>query len=125
MADQRTLYERFAASADAHPGRTALETGGRVLGYAELRRLAEHTAARILGALGGRHPERVGVLANRTVAAYACYRAAPRLGAAAVPLGPEVAPARLTAIARAARLEVVLAEPAAAEHAVHTGFPCP
>ncbi|MER7188453.1 AMP-binding protein, partial [Streptomyces hyaluromycini] len=39
--------------------------------------------------------------------------------------GPEVAPARLTAIARAARLDAVLAEPAAADHAEQTGFPCP
>ncbi|AZQ36247.1 D-alanine--poly(phosphoribitol) ligase [Streptomyces cyaneochromogenes] len=122
MADERTLYERFAASADAHPGLTALETGGRVLSYAELRRLAEHTAARVLGALGGRRPERVGVLANRSVAAYASYLAAQRLGAAAVPLGPEVAPARLTSIARAAGLDAVLAEPEAADHA---DFRCP
>ncbi|MEV5841293.1 amino acid adenylation domain-containing protein [Streptomyces sp. NPDC051985] len=116
MADRRTLYERFAESAAAHPGAAALETGGRVLAYAELRRLAEHTAARVLDALGGRRPERVGVLANRSVAAYASYLAAQRLGAAAVPLGPEVAPARLTAIAGAAGLDAVLAEPGAGEH---------
>ncbi|WBO64875.1 amino acid adenylation domain-containing protein [Streptomyces camelliae] len=122
MAEPRTLYERFAASAGTHPGRTALETDGRVLGYAQLRRLAEHTAARVLDALGGRRPERVGVLADRTVAAYASYLAAQRLGAAAVPLGPRVAPARLTAIARAAGLDAVLAEPDAAGVA---GFPCP
>ncbi|MFF7980019.1 amino acid adenylation domain-containing protein [Streptomyces sp. NPDC007901] len=122
MADRPTLHERFAASAAAHPRRTALETAGRALSYAELRRLAEHTAARVLGALGGRRPERVGVLANRSVAAYASYLAAQRLGAAAVPLGPEVAPARLTAIAGAAGLDVVLAGPEAADP---TGFPCP
>ncbi|MET9088318.1 amino acid adenylation domain-containing protein [Streptomyces sp. NPDC004237] len=122
MADRRTLHERFAASADAYPGLTALETEGRVLTYADLRRLAEHTAARVLDALGGRRPERVGVLANRSVAAYASYLAVQRLGAAAVPLGPEVAPARLTAIAGAAALDVVLAGPEAADP---TGFPCP
>ncbi|MFI2202819.1 amino acid adenylation domain-containing protein [Streptomyces sp. NPDC020192] len=125
MADVRTLYERFAASAEAHPGRTALETGGRALAYAELRRLAEHTAARVLGALGGRRPERLGVLANRSVAAYASYLAAQRLGAAAVPLGPQVAPARLTAIAEAAGLDAVLAEPESTDLADATGFPCP
>ena len=125
MADHRTLYERFAASADAHPARTALETAGRALDYAALRRLAEHTAARVLDVLGGRRPQRVGVLANRSVAAYSSYLAAQRLGAAAVPLGPEVAPARLTAIAGAAGLDVVLAGPEAAETDRATRFPCP
>jgi amino acid adenylation domain-containing protein len=125
VADHPTLYSRFAASADAHPGRTALETDGRELDYATLRRLAEHTAARVLDTLGGHGPERIGVLANRSVAAYASYLAAQRLGAAAVPLGPEVAPARLTAVARAAALDAVLAEPDAAGRAREAGFRCP
>ncbi|MDQ0582420.1 amino acid adenylation domain-containing protein [Streptomyces rishiriensis] len=125
MADVSTLYERFAASADAHPDRTALETGGRVLTYAALRRLAEHTAARLLTALDGRRVERIGVLANRSVAAYASYLAAQRLGAAAVPLGPEVAPVRLAAVGRAAALDAVLAEQSAVDHGRSVGFPCP
>ncbi|WP_405967594.1 amino acid adenylation domain-containing protein [Streptomyces sp. NBC_00015] len=125
MADLSTLYERFAASADAHPDRTALETGGRVLTYAVLRRLAEHTAARLLHAADGRRAERIGILANRSVAAYASYLAAQRLGAAAVPLGPDVAPARLAAVGRAAALDVVLAEPGAVDHGRSVGFPCP
>ncbi|WP_225824772.1 AMP-binding protein [Streptomyces naphthomycinicus] len=125
MADRPTLYERFAASAAAHPARTALETAGRVLDYAALRRLAEHTAARLLTALDGRRPERVGVLAGRSVAAYASYLAAQRLGAAAVPLGPDVAPARLAAIADRAALDAVLAGPDAAGPAEAAGFGCP
>ncbi|MFH8802236.1 amino acid adenylation domain-containing protein [Streptomyces sp. NPDC017936] len=125
MADLSTLHERFAASADAHPDRPALETGGRVLTYAALRRLADRTAARLFTALDGRRPARVGVLANRSVAAYASYLAAQRLGAAVVPLGPEVAPARLAAVGRAAALDAVLAEPEAVDHGRSAGFGCP
>ncbi|MFD3927203.1 amino acid adenylation domain-containing protein [Streptomyces sp. NPDC058614] len=110
MADRPTLYERFAASADTHGDRTALETGGRTLTYTELRSLAEHNAARLLAALDGRRPARVGILAGRGVAAYASYLAAQRLGATVVPLNPDSAPDRVTAVLAAARPDVVLTD---------------
>lgn len=110
MADRPTLYERFAASADTHGDRTALETGGRTLTYTELRSLAEHNAARLLAALDGRRPARVGILAGRGVAAYASYLAAQRLGATVVPLNPDSAPDRVTAVLAAARPDAVLTD---------------
>ncbi|MCH0538348.1 amino acid adenylation domain-containing protein [Streptomyces sp. MUM 203J] len=110
MVDQPTLYERFAASAGRHPTLTALEIGGDRLSYAELATQAARMAGRLLTALDGRRPRRVGVLANRSVAAYAGYLAANRLGSAAVPLNPGFSPERLAATAALAELDVVLAD---------------
>ncbi|WP_327351855.1 AMP-binding protein [Streptomyces sp. NBC_01304] len=110
MTDQPTLYERFAASAAEFGDRTALEVGGSRLTYAELRALADRTAARLVAALDGRVPARVGILAGRSVAAYASYLAAQRIGAAAVPLGVDQAPQRLAVIAADAGLDVAIAE---------------
>ncbi len=109
MADLPTLYERFAASVAAFPDRTALEVAGEHFSYAELHDLAERTAALLLTGSGDR-PARVGLLANRSVAAYAGYLAAQRLGATTVPLGPDQPPARTAAVVAAAGVDVVLAE---------------
>lgn len=109
----RTLHGWFAASAAAHAARPALEVAGRVLTYAELDDLTGRIAAALLDHLGGRTPRRVGLLAGRTLVAYAGYLAVQRLGAAVVPLGPAFPHARHVTVARAAALDAVLAD----EHA--------
>ncbi|MFJ9519444.1 amino acid adenylation domain-containing protein [Kitasatospora sp. NPDC101801] len=110
MADRPTLYERFADTAARHPGLAALELGEERLSYTELAEEAARTAARLLAALDGRRPHRVGVLANRSVAAYAGYLAANRLGSAAVPLNPGFSAERLATTVALAELDVVLAD---------------
>ncbi|MGW4378915.1 amino acid adenylation domain-containing protein [Kitasatospora sp. NPDC004531] len=104
------LHEWFAASARQFPDRPALEIADRVVGYAELERMAEEIAVRMLAADDGAVPRRVGLLAAATVSAYAGYLAVLRLGAAVVPLNPSFPAARNAAIARAAALDLVLAD---------------
>jgi amino acid adenylation domain-containing protein len=108
MGAQRALYDWFEASAAAYGDHVALRTAGRTLTYAELTALSDRLAAELLSLLDGRVPDRVGLLAARTVTAYAGYLAVQRLGATVVPLGPSFPPARNAAITRAASLDAVL-----------------
>ncbi|MFF8595030.1 amino acid adenylation domain-containing protein [Streptomyces sp. NPDC015220] len=110
MNTPHTLYEWFARSAAAHPDEPALEVAGTSLTYGELRDRAERLAARLVTAAGGAPPRRVGLLASRSVTAYAGYLAVLRAGAAVVPLNPEHPAARTAGIVSAAGLDLVLAE---------------
>ncbi|MGG2460878.1 AMP-binding protein [Streptomyces sp. RGM 3693] len=122
-ATPRTLYDWFAASAARHGDRPALEVAGTTLSYAELAARAAALAARLLVHLGDRRPpHRVGLLAARTAVAYAGYLAVQRLGATVVPLGPAFPTGRNAAIARAARLDAVLAD-TTADHPDPLGVP--
>ncbi|GAB3677953.1 amino acid adenylation domain-containing protein [Saccharopolyspora tripterygii] len=119
METKPTLYEWFADSAATHPSATALEVAGTSLSYAELESVAEAIAAALVERTGS-VPARVGLLAARTVVAYAGYLAAQRLGATVIPLNPAFPEARNTAIAEQAELDVVLV------HAdLPTRFPMP
>ncbi|MFJ9379313.1 amino acid adenylation domain-containing protein [Streptomyces sp. NPDC101455] len=112
MSDLRTVYDWFARSAATHPDVTALEVGTTHLTYAELRDLVERLAARLVTVVDGRPLRRVGLLATRSVTAYAGYLAILRAGAAVVPLGTEHPAARIAQIVTAADLDLVLAETA-------------
>ena len=83
----RTLYAWFAESVARFPDATALEVGGESLSYRELEDRAARLAGAIVARCGG-VPARVGLLAARSVVAYAGYLAVLRLGAAVVPLNP-------------------------------------
>src|SRR5262245_3944573 len=87
VSTARTLYQWFDRSAQLHADAPALEVGGQVLTYAELRRCAEATASAIVAA-NGSVPGRVALLAGRGLAAFAGYLAVQRLGATVVPLNP-------------------------------------
>ncbi|MGW5352047.1 amino acid adenylation domain-containing protein [Streptomyces sp. NPDC004031] len=114
MTGENTAYDRFARSAAEHGyDVTALEVGEDRLSYGELRDLAERLAAHLVAHAGGTAPRRVGLLAGRSVTAYAGYLAALRLGATVVPLNPEHPQARTGQIATAAELDVVVADPSA------------
>jgi amino acid adenylation domain-containing protein len=125
QAPPRTLYEWFARSADRFGEHTALEVGTERLSYRELLRQAEVLAARVLAAVPGRPPRRVGLLAGRSAAAYVGYVAVARTGAAVVPLNPDFPAARNAAIAAAAGLELVVAEPSAANAWTGAGLGVP
>lgn len=92
----RLLYDWFGDSVRPFAGRTALEVGNHVLSYDELDRVVRSLAVRIAGSVAG-PPGRVGLLAVRSVAAYAGYLAVLRLGATVVPLNPAFPVARNTA----------------------------
>ncbi len=111
----QTMYEWFARSADRFGDCTALEVGTEELTYGELRDLVERLAARLVAANGGVTPSRVGLLASRSVTAYAGYLAIVRTGAAVVPLNPEFPPARNATIAAAAGVELALADTSGAD----------
>lgn len=106
----RTLYEWFEQTAASHPDRPALDLPGRApVGYRELQRAAERSAARILAACG-QSPARVGLLAERTAAAYAGYLAVLRLGATVIPLNPANPAARNVRICTLGGVSVVLVD---------------
>ncbi|MFJ5095101.1 amino acid adenylation domain-containing protein [Streptomyces sp. NPDC088557] len=110
MTAPRNAYGWFARSAARYGDRrTALEIGGRTLTYRELDALAGTIARRLLEGPGPA-PRRVGLLAGRSVAAYAGYLAVLRAGAAVVPLNPEHPASRTAAIAEAAALDLVLTD---------------
>ncbi|MEV5568214.1 AMP-binding protein, partial [Streptomyces sp. NPDC052196] len=110
----RTMYQWFEESALRLPGHTALEIGDEVLTYAELRRLALVLAARVVRKHGG-VPDRVALVAARSVGAYAGYLAIQRLGAAVVPLNPDHPQQRNLDVAQRAGVTVALVEERAAE----------
>ena len=104
-----TLYEWFARSAERTPDAPALEVAGSTLSYADLRRCADGIAAEILTAHGC-VPERVALLASRSVVAFAGYLAALRLGAAVVPLNPGHPVHRNGLICGSVGLDVLIAD---------------
>src|SRR5690349_3423653 len=104
-----TLYEWFAGSAGQRPDAPALELGRHALTYAELRDRADAVANRILAANAGQVPQRVGLLASRSLSAFAGYLAVLRLGAVVVPLNPAHPMQRNALICEAVELDVLLA----------------
>lgn len=119
VALERTLYQRFAATASEFGDHPALEAGPDRLTYRQLGELAERVAGRVLEQSGA-VPGRVGVLAGRGVLGYAGYLAALRIGATVVPLNPAHPPARNASIATRGHLDMVLAD-----HAVTAPMPAP
>lgn len=117
MSQPRTVYDWFARSADAYgDDAVALEVVGEGrLTYARLRDLAERLASRLVAEAGGTRPRRVGLLASRSVTAYAGYLAVLRAGAAVVPLNPEHPSARTADIMKAAEVDLVLADASGAD----------
>jgi len=109
-AGPQTLYAWFTDSAERFGEHTALEVGAWKLTYRELRELADEFAVRLVAANGGLLPRRVGLLAGRSVTAYAGYLAVLRAGAAVVPLNPEFPATRNAAMAAAAELDLVVTD---------------
>ncbi|MEV0704770.1 amino acid adenylation domain-containing protein [Saccharopolyspora sp. NPDC050389] len=110
MTGKTTMYDWFAASVAANGSGIALEVGGRALTYAELADLAAGITRAIIDRNDGTVPARVGLLAARSVPAYAGYLAVQRLGATVIPLNPAFPAARNIAIAEQAELDLVLVQ---------------
>ncbi len=102
------LHDWFTRSARSHRSGTALVVAGTRLTYTQLDAVSRGIAGR-LRAAGAVRPA-VGLLATRTVAAYAGYLAALRVGGVAVPLDPGHPAERLSRIAASAGLSFVIAD---------------
>ncbi|MEV7560544.1 AMP-binding protein [Streptomyces sp. NPDC089795] len=114
----RTLYEWFARTVEAHPHAPALELRDseqrdRVIDYRELHRRAEALAHRLVAEHGG-VPRRIGLLASRSLTAFTGYLAALRLGAVVTPLNPEYPAARNGAVCELAGIDLLLSDGLAA-----------
>ncbi|MET8813824.1 amino acid adenylation domain-containing protein [Streptomyces sp. NPDC004549] len=114
----RTLYEWFARTVEAHPHAPALELcdseqRDRVVDYQELHRRSEALAHRLVAEHGG-VPRRIGLLASRSLTAFTGYLAALRLGAVVTPLNPEYPAARNRSVCELARIDLLLSDGQAA-----------
>ncbi|GAA2689350.1 amino acid adenylation domain-containing protein [Streptomyces lunalinharesii] len=109
-----TLYQLFADSAARHPDRPALEVQGARLTYAELEESVARLAGRITEEFGG-VPDRVGILAARSLPTYVGYLAALRLGATVVPMNPAFPAARNLEIATSADVDLIVLDRAGAK----------
>ena len=105
----RTLYQWFAESVARVPEELALEVHEHRLTYRTLHDCATAIAARMLTA-HGRAPQRVALLAARSVVAFAGYLAALRLGAAVTPLNPGFPVPRNRHVCELAGIDLVLAD---------------
>lgn len=111
-----TLYEWFAASVARVPDAVAVEVDGEAVTYRSLDELSARLATRIVAECG-RVPRRVGLLASRSLTAFAGYLAATRLGAVLVPVNPGHPLARNRDICRTARPDLLLADAGGAAQA--------
>ncbi len=104
------LYHWFDASVARYGSRTALEIAGECLSYRQLADMAEELAARICQD-SQTVPDRIGLLAERNVLAYAGYLAIQRLGKSVVPLSAAFPEARTSYMLEASGTRLVLADP--------------
>jgi amino acid adenylation domain-containing protein len=109
------MFAGFAGSAARYPDAVALEVGPHVLSYGELLSVVERLAARLAGA------RVVGLLASRSLAAYAGYLATLRVGATVVPLNPAFPAARNAAMLAAAGADLVVADDGGAGQVAELG----
>lgn len=112
----RPLHHWFLDGLARNPGGPALAIHGKEWTYTELHALATEYAER-LTAGNGPPPRRVGILAAKSIEAYAGLLGALYAGAAYVPLGPEVPADRNLAIAASAGVDVLVSDASGAEQA--------
>lgn len=110
------LHTWFLDGLARNPHGPALAIHGREWTYTELHALAGRYADRLI-ADAGRPPRRVGILAAKSIEAYAGLLGALYTGAAYVPLGPEVPLARNVAVARSAGVDALITDASGAEQA--------
>ncbi|MFE5791321.1 AMP-binding protein [Streptomyces sp. NPDC056503] len=105
----KTLHGWFAAGARRVPDGTALVVSGERLSYAELDAASRHVA-RVVREDAPARP-RIGLLASRSTVAYAAYLGVLRAGGCVVPLNEAYPAERNAAVASAAGITAVVAEP--------------
>lgn len=101
------LAARFVDRAGSRPDRVALKVGAASVSYGELARLSGAIAG-WLERSGGDGP--VGILAKRSVRAYAAVLAACRMGLPYVPISPDIPVERQAALAGRAKIRFLVAD---------------
>ncbi|MFI6402039.1 amino acid adenylation domain-containing protein [Streptomyces sp. NPDC050548] len=101
------LHHLLRAAAAAHPLRTAVVDGPRVLTYAELDAWSDRVAAR-LRTTGVEPGDRVGLFLDKSAEAIAGLYGVLKAGACYVPLDPQAPAARLRMIAEDCALSALL-----------------
>ncbi|MFF7231788.1 AMP-binding protein [Streptomyces sioyaensis] len=103
-----TLHGWFAASVDKVPDEPALVVGGECLTYAELDAASRETTRYLQGT--DARPLTVGLLASRSVVAYAAYLGTLRVGGVVVPLNAANPAERNRLVAETAGIDVVVTD---------------
>jgi amino acid adenylation domain-containing protein len=109
-----TVHALFEAEADRAPDRVAVSYEGKTLTYRELDRRANQLAAHLLAA-GAARGERVGLVAERSLAMVVATLGILKAGAAYVPIDPEYPEERITFLAEDAGLRFVVTTEGQAE----------
>ncbi len=113
-ASGTSLAALFVAAARAYPTKTALVVDGEALSYRDLAASAGRVAAAIEAARPTLAPRLTGILASRSVSAYAGVLGALLAGDAYVPLNPRFPRNRLLAILDASRATTIVVDARAA-----------
>jgi amino acid adenylation domain-containing protein len=100
----------FASSALTYPERTALVVDGVAVSYRELATIAARIATTVRGVRPPGRARLTGILASRTVTAYAGLVGALLAGDAYVPLNPRFPANRLLAILEASQTTIVVVD---------------
>ncbi|MEW2520839.1 AMP-binding protein [Actinacidiphila alni] len=106
----RTLTDWFRHGLALDRSARALRVGAESMDYGQLEELALALAGTVVAAVPGGRPRRVGLLASRTVTAYAGLLAAQFAGAAVVPLHPGFPADRTARMIGAAGLDALIAD---------------
>jgi D-alanine--poly(phosphoribitol) ligase subunit 1 len=106
------ILAAFYRQSQVRPHAPALMVSGSRINYAELAGLARRVSGWLSRSATG--PGRVGILASRTVEAYAGVLGALWSGAAYVPIGPKMPEDRLIHILRATNLDALIVDSAGA-----------
>ncbi|MFJ6901734.1 D-alanine--poly(phosphoribitol) ligase [Streptomyces hokutonensis] len=105
-----TLHRLLREAAAAHPRRTAVVDGPRILNYAELDAWSDRLASR-LRAMGISAGDRVGLHLDKSAEAIAGIYGALKAGACYVPLDPQAPVARLRVIAEDCGISALITGP--------------
>ncbi|MFG2196038.1 amino acid adenylation domain-containing protein [Streptomyces sp. NPDC048639] len=105
-----SLASGFLHHARHSPGSVALTVGKREYTYGEGADIALRWASRLVDAVGGRRPERVGVFAHRSEASYLGTLAALFAGAAFVPLNRKLPLERTRTMLERADLDALIVD---------------
>lgn len=108
------IARHFLSHARSRPDHLALVLAGTQLTYGELATRSLAVTRWLEARCEGRRPERVGVLASRTLPAYAGIVGSCLAGATYVPINPRIPVQRLAETLAAARLDALVADGAGA-----------
>jgi amino acid adenylation domain-containing protein len=117
--DEAPVHRLVEQRARMQPGAVALIHDERTLDYAQMNRLANRIAHRLIGA-GVRPEDRVGVAVERSIEMVVCLLAVLKAGGAYVPLDPDYPSERLAYMMRDSGVALLLTQ-----RSLHERMPVP